>query len=75
MTKDKIFCGNGKKITFDNGGALINAFLNVDAVCEAFKTYGFRSKHEENTLKIKIVPCKDKEGQYYLEVDTWKPKQ
>jgi len=73
MAKDKIFCGNGKVKTFSNGGKLINAFLNVDVLSQNYKAYGFMSNRDERTIKLKICPVKDKPGDYYLEIDTWKP--
>lgn len=72
---EKIFCGNGTLKEFPNGGKLINAFVNMDVMNQAMQEFGFKSQRNESTLKVKIVPVRDKPGKYYLEVDTWKPQQ
>ena len=74
-TQDKIFIGNGKLKTFANGGKLINAFLNLSELRKHLDAYSFMSNRDEQTIKIKICPVKGKVGDYYIEIDTWKPTE
>ena len=31
-TKEAIFCGNGKEVTFNDGGSIINMTLHLDKI-------------------------------------------
>ncbi len=75
---EKIFVGNAKKKTFQDGGSIINIMLDLDGMGEHFKNYGFTT--DQGRKKIKLILSKRREvdqygNEYYVTVDTWKPDQ
>jgi len=75
---EKIYVGNGKKKTFQDGGSVINIMLSLDGIKEHFENYGFTT--DQGKKKLKLVLSERKEidqygNSHYLTVDTWKPEQ
>lgn len=75
---EKIYIGNAKKKTFQDGGSIINIMLDLDGMGEHFKDYGFTT--DQGRKKIKLILSKRREvdqygNEYYVTVDTWKPDQ
>lgn len=75
---DKIYVGNGKERTFDNGGSVITITVDVDALINACKDYGFTTEAGKRKIRLKVAQRReiDQYGNSHLvEVDTWKPEQ
>ncbi len=71
----KIYCGNGKKVHFDDGGSLIAVSLDLDVLIKNNPEFGFDAKRGR---KIKIKVCESREvdqygNTHYVEIDQWKP--
>ena len=81
MAKEKIYVGQGKKITFPDGGTLLKVVLDLTDLNEAAKKHGFESDRGQSAghKKIKIELCRRREADtygntHYATVDTWKPE-
>ncbi len=75
---EKIYIGNGKEKTFDNGGSIINITIGLDGIKEYFEDYGFTT--DQGKKKLKLVVSKRREADQYgnthsVTVDTFKPEQ
>lgn len=75
---EKIYIGNGKEKTFDNGGSIINITIGLDGIKEYFEKYGFTT--DQGKKKLKLVVSKRRETDQYgnthfVTVDTFKPEQ
>lgn len=77
---DKLFCGSGKKVEFNNGGSILKMTINVDQLMQAIdQGHGFKGR-ESGVQYIKVEAKRKREADqhgntHYLEVDTWKPEQ
>jgi len=74
---EKIYVGNAKKKTFQDGGSIINIMLDLDGIGDHFKNYGFTT--QQGKKKLKLILSKRREidqygNEYYVTVDTWKPE-
>lgn len=76
---DKIYCGNGTKRDFDNGGHIISVSLNLTELKKHIAEYGWTSDAGNKYIKLNIGSLKDGPNQYgkthWVAVDTWKPDQ
>lgn len=75
---DKIYIGNGKEKTFDNGGSVINCMITMDGLAQIFKDHGFTTQN--GVKKLKLIIGKRREidqygNSHYVQIDTWKPDQ
>lgn len=73
---DKIYCGNGKEKTFQDGGSIISLMLDVDTLAQHFKEHGFTTEQGRRKIRIKVCRSRnvDQYGNtHYAEIDTWKP--
>ena len=75
---DKIYIGNGKEKTFDNGGSVINCMITMDGLSQIFKDHGFTTQN--GVKKLKLIIGKRREidqygNSHYVQIDTWKPDQ
>ncbi len=76
--QNKIFCGDAKKIEFQNGGSITAATINLDQLEQYFQQYGFTTKAGARKIKIKISRKRqtDQYGNtHFVEIDTWSPNQ
>jgi len=73
---EKIYVGNGKEKTFDNGGSIINVTLDVDDLAKAFKEYGWTTPGQKRKIKVNVSKGRELDqygNTHYVVVDTWKP--
>lgn len=78
MPINKIYCGNGKQINFDDGGSLIAVTLDIDVLIKNWEEFGFTARQsQKRMIKVKVCPNRDGPDRYdnthYIEVDQWKP--
>lgn len=69
----KIYCGSGKSVKFNDGGELIACSICIDDAQEYFQT----AKNGKKYLNVKVCAKRqvDQWGKtHYVEVDTWKPQ-
>ena len=71
---EKKFIGNGKTHTFADGGKVINGYLNLSKMSSEAPEFGFQNKDGDTMIKFKLHGTKNKPGECYLVVDTWKPE-
>lgn len=77
MNDQKIFVGSGKDFHFANGGQSLGLTIDLDALLDAYKQYGF-DYNGKRYIKLKAVQKRepDQHGKtHYIEVDTYKPNQ
>lgn len=73
---NKIYCGNGKEKTFQDGGSIIEVMLDVDDLAKNFNEHGFTTQQGKRKIKVKVCRGRniDQYGNtHYVEIDTWKP--
>ena len=77
MAQDKIWCGQGKKREFSNGGSITTISIDLDTIEQYFEQYGKRGKNNGKRYITLKVASKREEDQYgnthSVEIDTWKP--
>ncbi len=75
--KEKIYCGSGKRKTFD-WGSIVEETLDLDVLIEAFNAHGYVSKQGKRMIKTTISQRKE-EGNYgethYSTINTWHPME
>ena len=71
MSNDKIFCGSGKKIEFQNGGSKMRlAFTEGDLST-------MRNNMDNGWVNVEVCQKREpKQGKptHYCAIDTWKPE-
>ena len=71
--KEAIFCGNGKEVTFNDGGSIINMTLHLDKIGEHVYTY-----EGKKYVNLTIGANKDGANEYgkthYVKINTFKPE-
>jgi len=71
--KEAIFCGNGKEVTFNDGGSIINMTLHLDKIKE--HVYDYEGKKYVN---LTIGANKDGANEYgkthYVKINDFKPE-
>jgi hypothetical protein len=76
MAEEKIYVGNGKVHTFQNGGSEIKVRLCLDGLKDLHEKYGFTSDAGKHFITL-IVSEKREVDQYgnthTVRIDTWKP--
>ena len=75
---DKIYCGNGKEKTFQDGGSIISVMLDLDTLEREFANYGFTTDQKKRKIRINVGKRRevDQYGNTHLiSIDTWKPAQ
>ena len=75
---EKIYIGNGRQKTFQDGGSIINLTIDLNGIKDHFEKYGFTT--DAGKKKLKLVVQKRREidqygNSHYITVDTWKPEQ
>lgn len=76
MPVNKIYCGNAKEITFNDGGSLIAATLDLGMLLQHEEEFGFTTTGGKRTIKIKVCQSRETDrygNTHYLEIDQWKP--
>jgi len=75
---DKIYCGNGKERTFDEGGSIVRILLDVDVLAKHFKEHGFTTEQGKRKITINVSTNRevDRYGNTHnATIDTWKPEK
>ena len=71
--KEAIFCGNGKEVTFNDGGSIINMTLHLYKIGEHVYTY-----EGKKYVNLTIGANKDGANEYgkthYVKINDFKPE-
>ncbi len=76
MDQGKIYIGNGKRRTFDNGGEIISITITLDGLKKYFDLYGFTTDAGKKKIRLDVAKRRepDKFGNTHtVTVNTWKP--
>jgi uncharacterized membrane protein len=72
--ENKIYCGSGKEIKFQNGGSLVKLSLCLSDIPDEFVKLSEKNGKKYVTLKLTSRKSIDNYGNTHsVEVDTWKP--
>ena len=72
MKEDKIYVGNGKVVSFDNGGELYSVGICLTDLPKKFFREGNDGK---KWINLRIAKQRANPKKLYVEVDTWMPNQ
>lgn len=73
---EKIYIGNGKRRTFDNGGEIISITITLDGLKKYFDLYGFTTDAGKKKIRLDVSKRRepDKYGNTHtVTINTWKP--
>lgn len=73
---EKIYCGNAKVHTFNDGGSVLNVMIDVDELAKNFKQYGFTTWQGKRKMRINIYEAREPDrygNTHCVTVDTWVP--
>jgi hypothetical protein len=73
---EKIYVGNGKKKTFQNGGSIIDISLTLTGIKELFQKYGFTTDAGKQIIRLQLTERREPDrygNTHSLTVNTWKP--
>ena len=68
MSNEKIFVGNAKEFTFQNGGSKIGLLFNLDDL-------NLMSQHVDSGGVVKVDLLKSQKGNHYMTINNWRPSQ
>ena len=74
MAEEKIYCGTGKEVNFDNGGSIIRVSFSP-ADLEKINLSARSNKGWANINVSKRREVSDKGLTHYVTLNTWRPRQ
>jgi PKD repeat protein len=72
--KEAIFCGNGKEVSFDDGGSIINMTIHLDKIGEHVYTYEGK-KYVNLTIGANKGGTNDYGKTHYVKINDFKPEK
>ena len=74
---EKIYVGNAREKSFNDGGSVINVHLTLNNIKEYYEKYGYEAKNGDKRIKLNISERRE-QGEYgethTVTIDTWKPE-